>query len=180
MFTIPLYIQFASKVNSRVNNDKGWFQCQGWEKQWKERRPQNKKRKKKGRLTRNATRKVLVVDVLFFSLSLTHSSCIDPVCHPRDFSIPRANFRENVSRMPVGLHNCRFKGYNSARPRIPRDERRGPLLPKMEKEREGETFCVTLWIFSFFIYIYIKKGRGISTNKITLIEGVKPLCALLS
>lgn len=34
-------------------------------------------------------------------------------CLPRGFSIRRANFRENVSRMPAAPHNCRFKGYNS-------------------------------------------------------------------
>ena len=32
---------------------------------------------------------------------------------PRGFSIRRANFLENVSRMPAAPHNCRFKGYNS-------------------------------------------------------------------
>ena len=57
---------------------------------------------------------------------------IDPVCNPRDFSIPRANFCENVSRMPVGLHNCRFKGYNLARAWIPRElaiARKGVYCP---------------------------------------------------
>lgn len=59
-------------------------------------------------------------------------------CLPRGFSIRRANFRENVSRMPAAPHNCRFKGYNSKeRQRGMRGGREGGGGTRWKRDEKG-------------------------------------------
>lgn len=88
-------------------------------------------------------------------------------CLPRGFSIRRANFRENVSRMPAAPHNCRFKGYNS---KERRDTREGASWTRElwgAKRKRG-----TRWIPGDFRGLRgrdIREGNGRITNALGLL-----------
>lgn len=88
-------------------------------------------------------------------------------CLPRGFSIRRANFRENVSRMPAAPHNCRFKGYNS---KERRDTREGASWTRGlwgAKRKRG-----TRWIPGDFRGLRgrdIREGNGRITNALGLL-----------